>query len=55
MRPLQTDAMRVVFAEDAIAVLDQIDQKIENLRLHRDSRTMRAQLPALAVERVVLE
>ncbi len=45
----------VVFADDAIAVLDQVNQKIENLRLDRDDGAMGVQLPPLAVEREIFE
>jgi hypothetical protein len=35
IRPPQTEAMRSS-ADDAVAVLHQVDQQVEHLRLHRD-------------------
>jgi hypothetical protein len=51
MRPPQTDAMRSSFADDAIAILDAINQNVENLRLDRDNGAAHAQFTTLAVER----
>src|SRR5215467_165236 len=46
---------QIVFADNAVAVLDQVDQQIKNLRLDRNDRPTRAQLPTLAVEREIFE
>src|SRR5262245_22397182 len=46
---------QIVLADHAVAILDEIDQEIENLRLDRDDRAARAQLPALRVEHKILE
>jgi hypothetical protein len=35
--------------------LDEVDQQVENLRLDRNDRAARAQLPTLAVEREILK
>jgi hypothetical protein len=40
---------QIIFADDAIAIFDEIDEKIENLRLERDRNIARAGFPALAV------
>jgi hypothetical protein len=45
----------IIFADYAVAVLDQVDQKVENLRLKGYRRASRAQFPALAVERKIIE
>src|SRR5262245_38349396 len=45
----------IILADDAIAVLDEIDQQIEDLRLDRDDRTGRTQFAALAIEREILK
>src|SRR5262245_14037583 len=46
---------QIILADDAVAILDEIDQEIENLRLDRDDRATRAQLPALRLERKISE
>jgi hypothetical protein len=45
----------IIFADHAVAVLNQVDQKVENLRLKGYRRASRAQFPALAVERKIIE
>ncbi len=45
----------ITLADDAIAVLDEIDQQIEDLGLDRDDRTGRTQFAALAIEREILK
>ncbi len=45
----------VIFADHAAAVFNQVNQKIEDLRLNRHRRAIRAQFPALAVERKIIK
>ena len=45
----------IVFADDAIAVLDQVNQQVKDLRLDRNVRATRVQFPPLAVERKIIE
>ena len=45
----------VIFTDHAVAVFNQIDQKIEDLRLDWHRRAMRTQFPALAVEHEIIE
>ena len=46
---------QIIFADDAITIFDEIDQKIENLRLESDRNVARAQLPALAIQHIIIE
>jgi hypothetical protein len=46
---------QIVLADDAIAIRDEINQNVENLRLDRDNGAAQAQFTALAVEREILE
>ena len=46
---------QIVFADDAVAVLDEVDQQIKNLRLDRNDRPTCAQLPTFAIEREIFE
>ena len=46
---------QIVFADDAIAVLDQVNQQVKDLRLDRNVRATRVQFPPLAVEREIIE
>ena len=45
----------IIFADHASPVFNQVNQKIEDLRLNRHRRAIRTQLPALAVERKIIE
>jgi len=45
----------VVLADHAVAIFDQVDQNIENLRLNRNNRAACAQLAALAIERIIVK
>jgi hypothetical protein len=45
----------VVFAHHAMAVLDQIDQQIEDLRVEADKRRSAPQFTPVQVENVVVE
>jgi hypothetical protein len=55
MRPPLTDTIRSSFADDAIAILDEINQNVEDLRLARDNGAAHAQFTTFAVEREILE
>ena len=44
----------IIFADHASPVFNQVNQKIEDLRLNRHRRAIRTQLPALAVERKIM-
>src|SRR5262245_36101087 len=46
---------QIVLADDAVAILNEINQEIENLRRDRDDRATCAQFTALRVERKILE
>ena len=46
---------QVILADDAIAIFDEIDVKIENLGLESDGDIARAQLPPLAVQHIIIE
>ena len=45
----------VVLADDAVAVPDQVDQNIEDLRFHSHQLASAAQLSAIRIERTVLK
>ena len=45
----------VVFSDDALPVVDQVVQEVENLRLEIDDLAAAAQFPPVGVERVALE
>ena len=46
---------QIILADDPVAVLHQMDKKIENLRLDSHERTSPAQFPPIRVEYAVLE
>jgi hypothetical protein len=46
---------QVILADDAIAIFDEIDEKIENLWLESDRGVTFAQLTALAVQLIIIE
>ena len=43
----------IVLADDAVAVLHQVDQEVEDLRLHGNSFGAAAQLPAVGVKPMI--
>jgi len=46
---------QIVFADDALAVLQQVDEEVEDLRLHSDLLAAAAQLAMRGVEHMVAE
>lgn len=46
---------QIIFADDAITIFDEIDEKIENLWLESDRNVARAEFPALAVQHIIIE
>jgi hypothetical protein len=46
---------QVVFTDHAVAVLNQIRQKIEHLRFDGDRRRAATQFPAVCVKGIILE
>ena len=55
MRPPLTDTIRSSFADDAIAILDEINQNVENLRLDRDNGAAQAQFTTFVVQRKIIK
>ena len=45
----------VVLADDAVAILHQMDQKVEHLRLQRDAIPAAEQFVPFGIERVIAE
>ena len=50
IRPPQTDAIEIVLADHTVAVLDQVDQEVEHLRLNRNGLLTAAQLTAVGIQ-----
>src|SRR4029079_1304225 len=46
---------QVVLADDMLAIVDQIDQQVEHLRLDRDQFAARAQFAAVGVQGKIVE
>ena len=44
---------QIVLADDALAVLHQVDQQVENLRLHGDRLVAAMQLPPVGIKRMI--
>ena len=53
MRPSQIVLDQIVLGDDAVAVLDQIDQQIEHLRLDRDALAAAGQLAEVDIKHMV--
>ena len=46
---------QIIFADNTITIFDEIDEDIENLWLESDRDIVRAQLPALVVQHIIIE